>query len=291
MACVFRKITMRVYFNMFWPDFMTTNPVNYNFFIRLLSSIFETDVEVSTNIQESDILVESMFGSIPLIGLKQWKYSFYYSGENYVPNNSRYTAVLGGSTQYPNCIKLPQILSYMYCGNLFTQFSRPIFQTSVPSLFACTVISNPNGKVRNKFIQRMEDCGIRIDHGGKYKNNIGHTLGGDYNSPDMLSFFGKYKFAITMENSLDTYYLTEKVCHGLQSGVIPVYWGSSHIHEYINPERILILKSDSDEDMDALIRHMVHMTADEWLEIVKKPIFSRANLLEDAIKEIKTRIV
>ena len=63
------------------------------------------------------------------------------------------------------------------------------------------------------------------------------------------------------------------------------------IHEYINPERILILKSDSDEDMDSLIRHMVRMTADEWLEIVKKPILLRANLLEDAIKEIKTRIV
>ena len=279
---------MIIYFNAFWNGFMESkDPVDYRFFLDLFGRVFNTTCTYSSNIQEADILVESMFGSIQLIGIKQWKYAFYYSGENYIPNDSRYTAILGGSTKYKNCVKMPQILSYMYCNNLISKFANPILQTKVPSRIACSIISNPNASVRNTFIQRLEARGIHVDHGGKYKNNIGGAISGQYNSPEVVSFFADHKFAITMENSYDEYYITEKICHGLQSGVIPVYWGTPRITEYINYERILQLCDTTPEAMDALIDRMISMTDREYLEIVNTPILVHVDMYEHLIEDIQ----
>ena len=279
---------MIIYFNAFWNGFMDSkDPVDYRFFLDLFGRIFNTICTCGYNIHEADILVESMFGSIQLIGMKQWKYAFYYSGENYVPNDSRYTAILGGTTKYDNCVKMPQILSYMYCNDLLTKFAKPVSQTRIPTKLACSIISNPNASVRNTFIQRLEDRGIHVDHGGRYKNNMGGTISGQYNSPEVASFFADHKFAITMENSYDEYYITEKICHGLRAGVIPIYWGTPHVSEYINSERILQLHDESDEAMDALIDRMISMSDEEYLEIVNKPILVRQDMYERVIIDIQ----
>jgi hypothetical protein len=279
---------MIIYFNGFWPGFMDSmDPVDYRFFLDLFGRIFNTTCVCGNNIQEADILVESMFGGIQLIGMKQWKYAFYYSGENYVPNDPRYTAVFGGSTKYENCVKIPQILSYMYCNNLITKFLNPVPQTRVPSKIACSIISNPKSSVRNRFIQRLEYRGIRVDNGGRYKNNIGGAISGTYNSPEVVSFFQDHKFAITMENSYDEYYITEKICHGLHAGVIPIYWGTPRVSEYINGERILQLHDESDEAMDTLIDRMLSITDSEYLEIVNKPILVQADMYEQIVEDIQ----
>jgi hypothetical protein len=278
---------MRIYFNAMWNGFMDTDPVNYLFFLDLFSKVFNTVCEVGHTIQDSTILIESMFGSIKLVGVKKWDYSFYYSGENYIPCDSRYTAILGGHATTTGIVKLPQIISYMHCNKLFEKFANPVRHTSVPSKFACTIISNPNACVRNAFIKRLEDRGIHVDHGGSYKNNIGGTIPGEYNSPEVASFWAAHKFAITMENSVDDYYITEKICHGLQSGVIPVYWGTPRICEYINRERILQLRSDSNEDMDNLIDRMISMSDAEYLDIVNKPSLTQPDMYANAIKELQ----
>jgi hypothetical protein len=281
-------IEMIIHFNGFWPGFLeNNNPVTCTFFIDFFGKVFNQSCTIGHNIQEADVLIESMFGSFVLVGVKHWKYSFYYSGENYVPNDSRYTAVLGGTTKYANCIKIPLIIPYMYSNNLFLKFANPIVQTSIPSKFACTVISNSNGFVRNKFIQRLEDRGIHVNHGGRYKNNMGGQVSGQHNSLDMESFFAQHKFAITMENSLDMYYITEKICHGLQAGVIPVYWGPVSVYEYINKERILMLENDSDDAIDMLIDRMVSMSDSEYMDIVKKPIFANPRILDDTVEEVQ----
>lgn len=282
---------MIIYFNAFWSGFMEgRDPVDYRFFLDLFGRVFNTTCTYGHNIQDADILVESMFGSIPLIGMKQWKYAFYYSGENYVPNDSRYTAILSGSTKYENCVKMPHILSYMYCNHLIPRFLNPTPQTNVPSKIACTIISNPSATVRNTFIQRLEDRGVHVDHGGRYKNNIGATISGQYNSPEVVSFFADHKFAITMENSFDEYYITEKICHGLHAGVIPIYWGTPRITEYINSERILQLRDSTPEAMDALIDRMLSMTDREYLEIVNKPILVQHDMYERSIENIQRHL-
>jgi hypothetical protein len=279
---------MIIYFNGFWNGFMdSADPVDYRFFLDLFGRIFNTTCISGHNIQEADILVDSMFGGFQLIGMKQWKYAFYYSGENYVPNNSRYTAILGCVAKYDNCVKLPLILSYMYCNNLLTTFGNIIHKTHVPSKIACSIISNSGGSVRNAFIQRLEDRGIHVDHGGRYKNNIGGAISGQYNSPEVSSFFADHKFSITMENSYNEYYITEKICHGLHVGTIPIYWGTLRVTEYINGERILQLHNESVEAMDALIDRMVSMSDAEYLEIVNKPILVQSNMYERIIEDIQ----
>jgi hypothetical protein len=280
-----------VYFNAFWKGFLDkSDPIDYTFFLDFFEKVFKTNCVLGNNIQEADILVESMFGSFQLVGAKQWKYAFYFSGENYAPNDSRYTAIFCGTTKYPNCFVLPQILVYMHCQSLVPKFINRPLRPHIPSKFACSVISNPNGSVRNKFIQRMEDRGIHVDHGGQYKNNIGCVVSGHYNSPSMESFFKEYKFAITMENSFDEYYITEKICHGLQAGVIPIYWGTQRVTEYINKERILLLENESETAMDSLIDKMLSMSESEYLEIVNKHILVNPNILNNIVLELQTLI-
>lgn len=279
---------MLIYFNMFWPNFMTTDPVNYTFFIDFFSRVFNTKCTYCFNIQEADILIESMFGSFPLIGIKKWKYAFYYSGENFMPTDERYTAILGCSTKNANYSKVPQIISFMYCTKLLEEFKIPKHQTVVPKKLLCSLISNSNGSVRNAFIQRLEDRGIHIDHGGRYKHNIDKEITGTYNSPDVKSFLSNYKFVIAMENSYDEYYITEKICHGLQNGIIPIYWGPQTVNEYINSERFLHLKSDAIEDMDVLIDRILSMSDETYLHIVNQPILACSNIFETSVDTVKS---
>jgi hypothetical protein len=64
-------------------------------------------------------------------------------------------------------------------------------------------------------------------------NNIGSPIGG---TPlDKLEFLRRYRFNLAFENEAIPGYTTEKICEAMQARCIPIYWGSSRIHEEFNP--------------------------------------------------------
>ena len=149
---------------------------------------------------------------------------------------------------------------------------RPV-PSEIPPNHASIIVSNAyHGKERITFFNTVMQK-MSVFSGGKYANNVGFVVPGSYNSSEMVDFYKRGKFAITMENNDKPYYVTEKIVNGLRSGVIPVYWGTSQVSEFFNPRRFLHLKSDATkQDMADLIERMKNMTDQEYLDIIREPV-------------------
>jgi len=286
-------VYMLVFFHNFWNGFIEcTDPVHIGFFIKLLSSIYDTPIELTYNINEANILVESIFGSYSYIMYKPWKATILFTGESYYsetvkPYVDLYTCILGFERTYKNRIACPLFLPYMLCN---TYSYTPV--SEIPTMNASVVISNGAGQIRNRFLDIVEQR-IHVLYGGTYKNNIGGTIQGTYQSASLIDFYKKSKFAITMENSQEEFYITEKIINGFRAGVIPIYWGSPRSTTYFNSKRFLELKGTSDSDINALIDKMIHMTHDEYMSIINEPIFNMDidDLFNSIVHNIKILLI
>ena len=129
---------------------------------------------------------------------------------------------------------------------------------------------------------------MRVDYGGHFKNNIGYCIKGNYNSPDVINFIKQYKFVITMENSEEDYYITEKICNGFFAGIVPIYWGSPNVCEYFNRNRFLHLKSES--DIENIIEQMINMDDKTYLQMIHSDILVYTNIIDPLVEDIKKAI-
>ena len=136
--------------------------------------------------------------------------------------------------------------------------------------------------MRNHFLNALEN-NFNVTYAGSYKNNIGGNIPYAYNTPEFSNFVSKFKFIVSMENSRNDTYITEKVVHGLLANTIPVYWGSTRVFDYFNKERLLCLE----EDVVATIHSMKELANDsnKWLDMINKPNFAN-NTFERTISNI-----
>ena len=283
---------VNVMFNRFWPGFTTgNNPVHVTFFIHFLERLLGKPVTICNTIPESEILVESMFGSIQLVGIKKWRHSFLFIGESNLSSNHiyrphLYDVVLMGRPTESNQVCVPLFIPYMYCN---PQLSLTDHTKYVPPNFALTIISNDVSGPRLNFIEALEKR-ARVTHAGRYKNNIGGAITGMYNSPEMFALIRTHKFIITMENSVDSYYLTEKLFNGLASGIVPVYWGCPNVDKYFNTNRFIWMKNIDDASaVDATIDRMLTMSDETYMEMVRQPArIDDGDLLEPVLAATRT---
>lgn len=61
---------------------------------------------------------------------------------------------------------------------------------------------------------------------------------------DFLKFMAKYKFVITIENGVCKDYVTEKFWRAIHLGVVPIYFGSPSIRDWLPNEKSAILIED-----------------------------------------------
>jgi hypothetical protein len=282
-------ITMvNVMFNRFWAGFVTgSDPVNVAFFILFLERLLGKPVTICNTISESEILVESMFGATQLVGIKKWRHSFLFIGESHYCNSPHlYDVVLIGRPTESKQVCLPLFIPYMYCNPKISLTDPTPY---VPPKFAITVISNGASGPRLNFIEALEKR-ARVTHAGRYKNNIGGAITGMYNSPEMFALIRTHKFIITMENSTDSYYLTEKLFNGLASGIVPVYWGCPNVDKYFNTNRFIWMKNIDDASaVDATIDRMLTMSDETYMEMVRQPArIDDSDLLEPALAATRT---
>lgn len=282
---------MTIYFNAFWPDFMD-NPKYSKIFIDLFSNVFNSKITIGTK-DNSDILIESIFGD-SILNKKKWTYSFFFSGE---PKKNEpddlyarpYTALLMNSRSYNNIIHFPFFVYYLTYASLdFRTINVNVNnvnnvnlnnsnQKVVPKKFCCTFITNPNGTIRNSFIDKLEFF-KKIDHFGKHRNNQGKQFSGNWHSEELVNKMKEYKFVIAFENSEDDAYITEKIINPLRANVIPVYWGNRRINDYFNTDRFLHLHDIN--KMDELIAQMIDIDKndDKYLQIINQPIHDILNV-------------
>ena len=265
---------MKIFCNDLWWGFIDkTNPVNCTFFIELCNRIWNTTCELGSK-DDSDILLESIF-SRSCLKDRDWKYSILFSGESRIySNTSEYTLVLYGQRNHNNIINCPLFIPYIYTNNYVSRLESPPTISTIPQNKILAVISNPGGETRNMVLNALEQQGIEIVYAGDYKNNIGHKLDWLYNTDEFLNYVSQFKFILTMENSRDDTYITEKICHGFLSGTIPIYWGSTRVTDYFNPDRFINIEST--DDIQKTIETIKSYFNDDslWQTMVSQPVLS-----------------
>ena len=272
-----------VFFNNFWPGFVEkTDIMDSSFFIRLLEKTYNAPIHTSLTPDNATILVESIFGNHSYLQYKKWNATILFTGESDYSNTrnvSKYDCVLGFEDTHDNFVKCPLCVIFLLTNSSILQDIENVNRSvpsEIPPNHASIIISNGyHGKERLQFFNTIKQH-MPVFSGGKYENNVAFVVPGSYNSSEMVGFYKRGKFAITMENNDKPYYVTEKIVNGRRAGVIPVYWGTSRVSEFFNPRRFLHLKSEpTNEDMVDLIERMKNMTDQEYLDIVSEPIMVR----------------
>jgi hypothetical protein len=281
---------MKVYFNGFWDGFFNkADPIHIGFFLRLLGDVYSERVSVSFNMDEADILVESIFTNTTYINYKPWRQSFLFTGESYyakcmLETLSLYTCILGFNRTEGNFVEFPFYIVYL---KSFPELSFEPTKT-IPNNYTTAVISNGTQNERTRFLDKL-DKRMPVMYGGTYKNNIGGKLQGHFATDNLTAFYKNSKFVITMENARIGHYITEKLINGFRAGVIPIYWGSQHIGEHFNSKRFITL--DGDTDINSVIDRMENMSDEEYFKIVNEPIFNEGKMIDviynNAVENIK----
>jgi hypothetical protein len=275
---------MKLFVYGFWSGFIEkTNPVHISFFIDLFQKVFDTKIELGT-IEDSDILLETIFESNTYLYSKNWKYTFLFSGESRLnAYHKDYNCILYGEKNHSNIINVPLFISTLYCSKL--SFKKNI--NNIPKKNICAILSNSNGKERNYFLNKLEKF-INVDYCGNYKTNI-PIITHQYNTQEFIDAVSQYKFIVTMENSRGETYITEKILHGFNAGIIPIYWGSIKISDYFNEKRFLQIKNmNNEEEIENIIHSITTMTDETYIQIVNENILKTDRNINTIANDIRT---
>ena len=267
---------MYIFINGFWPGFIDKrDAVDFSVFEYILTRAFEQPIHLTDNFLEADILLESHF-SQSILFIKQWKYSFFFSaeGDNFSipPHSENYTVMLGSQRTKTNFVSMPLYLLYDFC----RPFQYPDRIQSIPPKAICALITHcKEEQYRVKFIQKLEEIGIHVDMAGSYKNNIGYKVPGTYGDPPMVEFQKQYRIVLALENTVLDDYITEKIINPLRAGVVPIYYGSPRLNEYIHTSRCIQTTPDTfNETVNEI--HRLLTNDSYWLEKVNQPRFIKS---------------
>ena len=252
-----------------------TDPVHCGFFLDLFEKVFQQSIEISHNMDECELLLESIFTGSTRLFDKEWKYTFMFHGESDQHTDfdrlskiyPKYSCCLYGKLSHSNVINMPLYVPYLYCNNLTDklQSKKAVLERTKPTKNICAIISKEHyGSIRHRFLERLERV-VHIDYAGHYKNNV-PRIEGTYNSPELFDFISQYKFIVSIENSRDETYITEKIINGFAAGIVPIYWGCDRVHDYFNADRFLCLDANTNMNeeglnasMDAFISKIVQL--------------------------------
>ena len=286
-----------VFFNKFWPGFTEkTDIMDCTFFVQLLERTYNAPIHVAQTPDNATILVESIFGNYSYLNYKKWRATILYTGESdyaTTQNVDKYDCVLGFEDTHDNFVKCPLFVIFLITNPRIMKeienADRPV-PDEIPPNVASIIISNAyHGKERLEFYNTVKNE-MPVFSGGKHNNNVGFVVPGSYNSNEMVDFYRRGKFAITMENNDKPYYVTEKLVNGLRSNVIPVYWGTSRVTEFFNPRRFIHLsQTPTKEEVAGIIQRIKHMTEQEYLEIIREPVLVRpvGEICDEILSSVK----
>ena len=111
-----------------------------------------------------------------------------------------------------------------------------------------------------------------------YGHNLRHKViqyidvdvyGRGYNPIDYkLTALKNYAFSITIENTKEDYYFTEKLIDCFMTGTVPIYWGCPSIGNFFNTDGMIIF--DNFEDLDEIINNLTIEKYNNMLDAIKE---------------------
>jgi len=254
---------LTIYFN----NFYGMSKKEYDSFIDFFKLIFNDKI-IQINNKDSDILCESVFGNESIVNYKKYKFSFLISFENRLINKiylDKFTCILSGFTELNNMVSLPYFYWRLFETNIHS------FQSikEIPNKNISCVISNSKS-IRNNILIKLHNK-IHIDFGGLFMNNI-PKIDGFHMNDNLIEFYKQYKFGIAFENSIGEYYITEKIFNMFRAGIIPIYFGTTKINEYINQKRFIQIMNDSDDEINRVVNIINNMTDEQYINIINESV-------------------
>jgi len=304
-----------IYFNNWWGGFFNgSDKCNIEFFKRLFTLTNIKNFEITNDINKANILFESGKPDDKILKLKKWKYTIIFNAEPTMPIYENHDIIINSLEEsiYKdynnflvnniNCenmgfivlddekkmiekhkfikskhLQLGNGLWYIHGNNYLERLRiRPTI-TTIPPYFCCFIVSNGKCHVRNKMFHKLSKY-KKVHSGGRYCNNLGRTVSGDWKSESILNFIGKHKFVICFENSLFNPF-TEKIVNAYLARSIPIYWSAKFMKTVFNPESMIFLEDTSDKSYQNVIDKVIEIDNDDskYLEMINKPLFNSKN--------------
>lgn len=281
---------MKLYFKHFWDS--NQNISSMPFWKRLFEYI---NYEISNDEDESDIIVHSCFSR--KLEFSENKIHIFFTGEPIYVDSDLYTINLSFhmNSKYNNVIMCsPQMLLSIYNADipksLFLK-NRPK-KTTIPSKFCCFV-TRVEKTERMDFFNRLSKY-KKVDSLGPCLNNTGILAPFVYDK--FIEMVSDYKFIITFENTQIDKYITEKIFHGYNSQIIPIYWGSKYINELFNMESMIYIEEYNEFHIDNAIKQIIEIDNNDEMYInkVNETVFNKGIdidcFFDNIKKEIKNKL-
>ena len=218
----------------------------------------------------ANVLFESVFGNT-LADIKIWKYKILFSGEPYITNSEKYDLLLFSHETQQNIVDVPLYVIYMYDNALLNRIVNKPKITKIPEKFCCFIVSNESCPARNNMFLYLNQY-KKVESCGRYANNMQFVIQHSYWTEEFRNFISNYKFIICFENNKQNTYSTEKIVNPYVAGSIPIYWGSSHIHNVFNKDSMLYLEDESIESYQKIINEIIELdnSDEKYLEFINR---------------------
>jgi GR25 family glycosyltransferase involved in LPS biosynthesis len=250
--------------------------------VGLLEQLFKgtklDHFKLTSNPNEANILVESVFTSQSFVNAKLWKYKIQLSGESRIFPNSNYSMVLSSNHQTQNIITFPFGFQFIHTQNLVSNMSNRNVVMKVPKHFCCWIVSNGQCEIRNKMFIKLSEY-KKVHSYGKYLNNMNLVLKFPYWSENYQKIMSNYKFSICFENKKFEKYVTEKIINPFIARSIPIYWGTDYVNEIFNKQAFLYLEDESDQAIEILIAKIKELDSNDemYLKMLNEPAIYNMN--------------
>ena len=280
------------------PTNFDTHPY-VRFFVNMLlySNIGSRGFVFTDEIQEANVLIESVFSYYSLRTYKQWELSFFFSyklvletPEEMVNYFSKYTAIISPfGYEHPACAS---IMPFVACCPTWKSIRNQPTISRIPPKFCCCIVSNGSFYCRNRIFTELSKY-KSVDSLGMFQNNVGRRLSHKVGSMDYINALSQYKFVLCFERAVEGTYITDKIIHVFQSRSIPVYFGASIHKRIFNPNAYVYLEKDSTVEYESIVRRIVYLDKHDsrYLEMVNQPAFHDLDIIDELTEQYGEKAV
>lgn len=241
-------------FSHFWPTLVAEHSP---FFLSLRENF--SNVELTANYQDADVIFYSIFGDAPF-NIDPTKHNFLYIGESeqYVKHTffEKYNAIIskvnliGQNPENDAALSNFRFTEWMWQINWFnvknsneTFLLKEINQNRNSLIFRknrgafVSRYSNHDWLTKRfDFVELIQNAGINIDKYGFEK-----YLAPGYRKK--VKKLKQYRLQLPFENNISPGYVTEKLFHGLLAGGLNLYFGDDYAKKDFNPIKFIHFKN------------------------------------------------
>lgn len=253
----------KYFFCNFWDGFSGSfDIINEGFFIDHIFPFLDRRNKVQ-NMEDANLIIYSCFGNHDpqkFIEMKakgavivQW------TGEaRFLDPDFEYTDILLGSNINDANKNIYSFLSLLYLkaqrgrlgDNLLSQVEGLTLEKRKFCAMFCGALRSPRQEIYD-VINRYKP----VDGFGFAFHKRAH---GNYWDKGFLRVLSEYKFIIALENTFRNGYNTEKIINPLIAKTIPLYWGSSTVFTFVNPDRVLYINGDL-SNLQEVLQQLIYL--------------------------------